>query len=242
VISDVHANRQAFEAVLDATDRKTVDEIWCLGDVVGYGADPDACTALARERCRTCLVGNHDLAVLGALDISTFSEAAAIAVEWTRENVSEASLEFMRGLEPASSRAGIGLFHASPRDPIWEYVLSNEQAEAGLEALQERVGLIGHSHVALFFFAPEGERPSRPEGAQADDGAVLPIGSGRWLLNPGSVGQPRDGDPRAAWLELDLDELTAANHRVDYDIEAAAQAIRRAGLPDALADRLQVGR
>ncbi|HET7573574.1 MAG TPA: metallophosphoesterase family protein [Solirubrobacterales bacterium] len=242
VISDVHANRQAFEAVLDAADRETVDEIWCLGDVVGYGADPDACTALARERCRICLVGNHDLAVLGALDISTFSEAAASAVEWTRENVSEDSLEFMRGLEPASSHAGIGLFHASPRDPVWEYVLSNEQAEAGLEALRERVGLIGHSHVALFFLAPDGEGAGHPEGAQAGDGAVLPIERGRWLLNPGSVGQPRDGDPRAAWLELDLDELTAAYHRVDYDIEAAARAIRRAGLPDALADRLQVGR
>jgi diadenosine tetraphosphatase ApaH/serine/threonine PP2A family protein phosphatase len=242
VISDIHANRQAFEAVLDAADRETVDEIWCLGDVVGYGADPNACTALARERCRICLVGNHDLAVLGALDVSTFSEAAARAVEWTRENIAEESLEFMRGLEPAASHAGIGLFHASPRDPIWEYVLSSEQAEAGMEVLEERVGLIGHSHVALFFLAQEDGRPRHPEGAQAGDGAVLPIGKGRWLLNPGSVGQPRDGDPRAAWLELDLDELTAGYHRVDYDIEAAAQAIRSAGLPDALADRLQAGR
>lgn len=242
IVSDIHGNRHAFEAVLEDVAAGPAVEVWCLGDVVGYGADPDACTTLARERCRVCLVGNHDLAVLGALDISTFSEAAAKAVEWTRENIAQDSLEFMRGLEPAATQAGMGLFHASPRDPVWEYVLSSEQAEAGMEALEQRVGLIGHSHVALFFLAPEDERPRHPEGAQAEDGAVLPIGKGRWLLNPGSVGQPRDGDPRAAWLELDLDELTAAYHRVEYDIEGAAQAIRDAGLPDTLADRLQVGR
>jgi diadenosine tetraphosphatase ApaH/serine/threonine PP2A family protein phosphatase len=242
VLSDVHSNLPALEAVLAAADEAGVDELWCLGDVVGYGADPDACTALIRERCAVCLVGNHDLAVLDALDISSFSETAKAAVEWTREQASAATLDFLGGLQPAMQRAGIALFHASPRDPVWEYVLSIEQAEAGFDAQEERIGLIGHTHVALFFNRPEDARQGYAHGAQASDGAMVDLDDGAWLLNPGSVGQPRDGDPRAAWLELDTEELTARYHRVPYDIEAAAAAIRAAGLPEPLADRLQTGR
>ena len=243
VLSDIHANRQALEAVLAAVDEVGVDQIWCLGDMVGYGADPDACTTLVRERSAACLVGNHDLAVLGALDISTFSEAAAAAVEWTRGNVSPETLEFLATLEPTATIAGVGLAHASPRDPVWEYVLSTDQADAGLDAQEERVGLIGHSHIALFFVrAAESARHGHAQGAQATDGAELELGEGEWLLNPGSVGQPRDGDPRAAWLELDTEQWLARYHRVDYDIEGAAAAIRAAGLPEVLAERLEVGR
>ena len=241
VISDIHSNRHALDAVLAAADAAAVDQIWCLGDMVGYGAEPDACTALIRERSSVCLVGNHDLAVLGALDISTFSDAAAAAVEWTRENVSEETLEFLGSLEPVASQSGVGLFHASPRDPVWEYVLSADQAEAGFEAQEERVGLIGHSHIALFFVRAPGGR-GYPQGAQAADEAEIDIAEGDWLLNPGSVGQPRDGDPRAAWLELDTENWTANYHRVEYDIAGAAAAIVAAGLPSLLAERLEVGR
>ncbi len=242
VLSDIHSNRQALEAVLAATEEAGVEQTWCLGDMVGYGAEPDACTALVRERCSTCLVGNHDLALLGALDISTFSEAAAAAVEWTRANVSEETLEFLRSLEPTASQSGVGLFHASPRDPVWEYVLSTDQAEAGFEACEERVSLIGHSHIALFFVRAAGSHGGHARGAQASDGAEVEIEEGEWLLNPGSVGQPRDSDPRAAWLELDTERWLATYHRVPYEIEAAAAAIREAGLPDVLAERLVVGR
>ncbi len=239
-LTDVHANLPALEAVLAAIDEEKIDEIWCLGDVVGYGAEPDACTALVRERSDLCLVGNHDLAVLGALEISAFSEAAAEAVAWTRENVSEATLEFLRELEPFAQRDGIGLFHASPRDPVWEYVLSGEQADACLDVQEERIALIGHSHVALFFSRIiDGARHMR--GAQANDGALLDLESGRWLVNPGSVGQPRDGDPRAAWLALDTTEATARFHRVAYDIDRTARSIVDAGLPQRLADRLYAG-
>lgn len=241
VISDIHSNRHALEAVLAAIDTAEADEVWCLGDMVGYGAEPDACTALIRERSSVCLVGNHDLAVLGALDISTFSEAAAAAVEWTRENVGEETLEFLASLEPVASRNGVGLFHASPRDPVWEYVLSADQAEAGFEVQEERIGLIGHSHIALFFARAPGVR-GYAQGAQATDGTEIEIAEGDWLLNPGSVGQPRDGDPRAAWLELDTDAWTARYHRVEYDVEGAAAAISAAGLPSLLAERLEVGR
>ncbi|MGD9735729.1 MAG: metallophosphoesterase [Solirubrobacterales bacterium] len=242
VLSDIHANRPALEAVLEAIGETEVEELWCLGDLVGYGADPDRCTELVRERCALTLCGNHDLAVLGELDIATFSESAATAVEWTRAAASEESLDYLRSLAPQGSRAKVGLFHASPRDPVWEYVLSLDQAEAGLEAMEERVGLIGHSHVALFFTRPAAKRPTYAQGAQAGDGASVEIASGRWLLNPGSVGQPRDGDPRAAWLELDAGSWSARYHRVPYDTEAAGRAILEAGLPSSLAERLQIGR
>jgi diadenosine tetraphosphatase ApaH/serine/threonine PP2A family protein phosphatase len=242
VLSDVHSNQPALEAVLAAIDAAAVEELWCLGDVVGYGAQPDACADLVRERCDVCLVGNHDLAVLGGLDISSFSEGAAAAVEWTRKEAGEATIEFLRGLEPAGARAGIDLFHASPRDPIWEYVLSTDQAEAGLDAQEERIALIGHSHVALFFCRPEPARAGETQGAQAGDGALLSLETSAWLLNPGSVGQPRDGDHRAAWMELDTEAWTARFHRVPYDVARAAEAILAAGLPSQLAERLEVGR
>ena len=242
VLSDIHSNRQALDAVLAAVDEAGVEETWCLGDLVGYGADPDACTALVRERCDVCLAGNHDLALLGAIDIKTFSETAATAVGWTRENVSAETLEFLGSLDPYGSREEVGLFHASPRDPIWEYVLSTDQAEAGLDVQTERVGLIGHSHIALFFVRAVGVRPSFAQGAQAESGTEIDLADGKWLLNPGSVGQPRDGDPRAAWLELDTEQWVARYRRVSYDIEGAAAAILDAGLPSVLAERLEVGR
>jgi diadenosine tetraphosphatase ApaH/serine/threonine PP2A family protein phosphatase len=240
-ITDVHANLPALEAILEAIDSADLEETWCLGDVVGYGVEPDACADLVRERCDVCLVGNHDLAVLGALDISSFSEAAAEAVEWTRGSVAERTLEFLGELEPNAERQGIGLFHASPRDPVWEYVLSGEQADAGMDASPNRISLIGHSHVALFFTRPENEEEGETRGSQAGDGALLDLSRGSWLVNPGSVGQPRDGDPRAAWLELDTEAETACFHRVPYEIERAAAPIAAAGLPARLADRLYAG-
>jgi len=240
-ISDVHANLPALEAVLEAAQTAGVEETWCLGDVVGYGVEPDACADLVRESCDVCLVGNHDLAVLGALAVTDFSEAAAVAVEWTREAISDRTVEFLRELSPAGERAGLGLFHASPCDPVWEYVLSGEQADAGMESQSQRIGLIGHSHIALFFTRPQAGEGGEPRGAQASDGALLDLSQGEWLVNPGSVGQPRDGDPRAAWLELDTESQTARFHRVAYEIERAAAPIAEAGLPRRLADRLYLG-
>jgi len=238
VISDIHSNRQALDAVFAAVDEADVEQIWCLGDMVGYGADPDACTALVRERCSTCLVGNHDLAVLGALDIRTFSEAAAAAVEWTRENAGAATLEFLGELAPAASQQGVGLFHASPRDPIWEYVLSGLTAELCFDSTDFRVSFIGHSHVALSFHRPEGFPAT---GSTQREGTELDLTQGEWLINPGSTGQPRDGDSRAAWLMLDTERRQCTYMRAEYDIAGAQAAIRAARLPDSLAERLQYG-
>ncbi|HEX2358232.1 MAG TPA: metallophosphoesterase family protein [Solirubrobacterales bacterium] len=236
ILTDIHANLPALEAVLAATDAADVEQRWCLGDVVGYGAQPDECARLVAERCEVCLVGNHDLAVTGEIDTEVFSASAAAAVQWTRDNCDKSTLEFLKRLKPELLDRGVALYHASPRDPVWEYVLAVEQARECIEEQARRVSAIGHSHVALFFTDAKG-----PGGGQAPAGLELDVSADRWLLNPGSVGQPRDGDPRAAWLELDTETWTATYHRIDYDIDPAAEAIRAAGLPELLADRLYVG-
>ena len=225
--------------MLGDVETASVDETWCLGDLVGYGAQPDECVALARERCDVCLVGNHDLVVLGKLDIETFSLNAAVAARWTQDHIGEEAIDFMDGLEPFGSAHDVGLFHGSPRDPVWEYVLSTLQADACMDEMEARIGAIGHSHVALCFSRIDDGGPVR--GAQTPAGTELDLSAGRWLVNPGGVGQPRDGDPRAAWLLLDTEGWKAEWRRVEYPIEEAAGAIERAGLPQALASRLYRG-
>jgi predicted phosphodiesterase len=238
MLSDVHGNLPAFEAVLADVDSTEPEEIWCLGDLVGYGAQPDACVELARERCDLCLAGNHDLVVTGEIDIADFSSSAAAAARWTRETIGAESLAFLRALRPAEPGRVIGLYHASPRDPVWEYVLSTWQADECMDLMEPRVGAIGHSHVALWFRrTAEGE----VAGAPAEAGLERDLNDGQWLLNPGGVGQPRDGDPRAAWLLLDTGEWSAQWRRVEYPIDQAASAIEEAGLPRVLAERLYTG-
>jgi predicted phosphodiesterase len=238
IISDIHGNRQAFEAVLDDILEESVAEVWCLGDLVGYGADPDACVDLAREATDLCLAGNHDLAVAGKLPLDEFSRGAALAVRWTQEVMEPANREFLATLETSGAREEIGLYHASPRDEVWEYVLSALLAELCLDACRHRVNLLGHSHVALSFVREDGQPAT---GETRRDGSELDISRGEWLLNPGSVGQPRDGDARAAWLLLDLSAEIARFRRCSYDVAAAASAIRAAHLPDSLAERLEYG-
>jgi diadenosine tetraphosphatase ApaH/serine/threonine PP2A family protein phosphatase len=215
-----------------------VAELWCLGDLVGYGADPDACVELARKHAAVCLAGNHDLAAIGELPLEMFTRGAGLSLQWTCEVISPASRAFLAELQPQANEGPVGLYHASPRDPVWEYVMSALLAELCLDRQRERVGLIGHSHVALSFARAAGKLAS---GGPCRGGAELDLSDGEWLLNPGSVGQPRDGDPRAAWLELDLAEWTAAYRRTPYDVVGAATAIRAARLPDSLAERLEYG-
>jgi predicted phosphodiesterase len=238
VVSDIHANRHAFEATLEAVAASDAAELWCLGDLVGYGAEPDACVELAREHAAVCLAGNHDMAVTGEISLEDFSRGASVAAQWTREVIHPENLEFLKGLQPQGEESQVGLYHASPRDPVWEYVLSALLAELCLNAQQHRICLIGHSHVALSFDRQEGELAS---GEPRRAGTRLDVAEGEWLLNPGSVGQPRDGDRRAAWMMLDLEEMDATFHRADYDIAGAAAAIRAARLPDSLAERLEYG-
>jgi diadenosine tetraphosphatase ApaH/serine/threonine PP2A family protein phosphatase len=237
VVSDIHGNLAALEAVLAAIDVEGTDELWCLGDLVGYGARPNECCAAIEARASFCLVGNHDLAVRGTIDLDEFSGDAGAAVRWTRDVLAPDALAFLNRLSSEGKRNSVAMFHASARDPVWEYVLTEDSALASLRVTTEPVVLVGHSHVPLALVEAEG----RLQGGLAPGGTEVELAEGRWLLNPGSVGQPRDGDPRAAWLLLDTDAGSASFRRRPYDVEAAQAAIRAAALPEQLAARLATG-
>ena len=235
VVSDIHGNLHALEAALADIDAASPDELWCLGDVVGYGPRPNECCDLVRERATISLCGNHDLAVLGSLDVDEFSGDAATAARWTAEVIGDEQRTWLASLQPFARREGAQLFHASARDPVWEYVLSEQAALASILAAEDPLVLVGHSHVALAL-AWDGEEIV---GGLAPGGTELELAGRRRLLNPGSVGQPRDGDARAAWLLLD--DGRASFRRVDYDVAATQAEIRELGLPDTLAGRLVHG-
>ena len=236
VISDVHANYHALEAVLEEIDAERVDAVWCLGDTVGYGPLPNECCDAVKGRADRCLVGNHDLVVLGELTVSDFNDEAAAAAIWTSEVLTHASLAFLESLKPSGEVDGVDLFHASARDPVWEYVLTEEAARATLELSDAPLVLVGHSHVALAITLDNGQ----VLGGLAPGGSQVEL-DGRWLLNPGSVGQPRDGDPRAAWMLLDLEQRSAGFRRVPYSIRQTQSEMRERGLPGTLAARLERG-
>jgi diadenosine tetraphosphatase ApaH/serine/threonine PP2A family protein phosphatase len=237
ILSDIHANYHALEAALAAVDADAVDEIWCLGDTVGYGPRPNRCCSIVRERAALCLTGNHDLAVVGVLPVSDFNGDAAAAVRWTQEVLEPQSRAFLEALDPAAERPGIQLFHGSPLDPVWSYVLSGDAAYLSFLATKAPLVLVGHSHVALAL-SWDGETLG---GGVAHEGAEVDLGKPRWLLNPGSIGQPRGGDPRAAWLLIDEEARRATFRRTPYPIEQTQAEIRELGLPESLADRLAHG-
>ena len=224
--------------MLAEVEREEPDELWCLGDLVGYGPRPNPCCAAVERRAALCLAGNHDLGVLGTIDLAEFAGDAAVAARWTRGVLADPSREFLLSLGSSSARDGAELFHASPRDPVWEYVLSAGAASAALELTEAPLVLVGHSHVPLAI-ALAGDDVL--DGGLAPGGTESQLGPGRRLLNPGSVGQPRDGDPRAAWLLLDFGAGLASFRRVEYELERTQAEIRERGLPDALAERLAHG-
>ena len=236
VLSDVHANLHALEAVLREVDGGGFDALWFLGDLVGYGPKPNECTALLQERAAICLAGNHDLVVLGKIPIDAFAGEAAAAARWTQTVLDDAARSFLDTLQPTATAPGAELFHGSPRDPVWEYVLTDDAAETAFARTEAPLVLVGHSHVALEISNGDDLR-----GEQAPAGTELELGRLRRLLNPGSVGQPRDGDARAAWLEIDNASGRATFRRTDYSVELTQREMREEGLPDALAARLAFG-
>lgn len=240
VISDVHANLEALQAVLGAIDAAGADACWSLGDAVGYGARPSACLRLLRRHCDHELAGNHDLVAAGIESAEGFSRSARIAISWTAQQLAPAERTEIAGWPSALVSHGVGLAHGSMRDPAWEYVVDPHTARANLAEQTEQVVLVGHSHLALSWRL-DPENDAGAIGTRRAGGDAIEFGDELWILNPGSVGQPRDRDPRAAWLELDLGRGLARWHRVPYDIESAQAAIRNAGLPEPLADRLGAG-
>ncbi len=237
VISDVHGNAHALDAVLRAVEAEDVDALWCLGDVVGYGPRPNRCCITVQAAADVGLRGNHDLACLGLLDVEDFSPDAATSARWTAGVLENDARRYLESLGEETQLDAIGLYHGSPRDPVWEYVLSDGIAAACFDAVDDELILVGHSHVPLGYSS----RGGLIGGGHAPDGTELDLSTGRWLLNPGSVGQPRDGDARAAWLLLDFDARIASFRRVAYPVERTQTEIRERGLPESLALRLAHG-
>ena len=205
--------------------------------MIGYGPKPNECVAAVRERTKLCLVGNHDLGVLGRIDLAAFAGEAGDAARWTKTVLTEESAAYLESLSPSGSAAGVTLAHGSPRDPVWEYVLTAAAAAAALAASEEPLVLVGHSHIALAIASTEGTLTGglAPEGVQVD------LAAAQHLLNPGSVGQPRDGDPRAAWIVIDEDTRRATFRRTEYPIEQTQAEMRELGLSPVLAERLARG-
>jgi predicted phosphodiesterase len=239
VISDIHGNLHALDAVIGALEEEPIEAVWCLGDLVGYGPRPNECCAKVAARADICLAGNHDLGVLGQLPLDDFSHEAAASARWTQEVLEDDAREYLESLLPEAvvPDAGIELYHASPRDPIWEYVLDAGSMRAALEGTDASIILVGHSHVPLVAVLDDGHL----QADHAPEGRAVDLSSGRVLMNPGSVGQPRDGDPRAAFLVLDLEKGRASFRRVDYPIERTQEEIKERGLPEPLAERLTHG-
>jgi predicted phosphodiesterase len=238
VISDVHGNVQALEAVLVAIDELQVDEIWSLGDVVGYGADPVRCMEIVDERAVVSLAGNHDLVVAGTIDIDMFAHDARDAAEWSRTVLSQEQIDVLGARMPGGMREDVQMFHASIRDPVWEYIVDSRTAELCLERQRRPLCLVGHSHVQLLWGYEGGELV----GGTVAAGATLAYGEGPYIVNPGSVGQPRDGDWRAAFAVFDSDTWIVSFYRIPYHLRVAQEKILAANLPHRLATRLATGR
>jgi len=235
VLSDIHANITALDAVVDAAPQ--TDEIWVLGDIVGYGPEPDAVVDRLRELGAHGVRGNHDAAALGGDEIESFNVDARRAMEWTRSAISDRTRAWLATLPERLVRDDWTLVHGSPRDPIWEYVTSAPVARAAFADLETPHGLHGHTHVPIGFLEEDGSLETMSPGS----GSVLELAGRRALLNPGSVGQPRDGIPAASWLVLDTDAGAATWHRTAYDIAAVQIAMATLHLPPRLVERLAYG-
>lgn len=239
IIADVHSNAEALQSVLG--NLGDVDEIWCLGDIVGYGPEPDRCIDMIISRRHTCVVGNHDLCVLKTIDSSSFSREASTACFWTRDHLDEKYLSYLREMPTmAEPVPGVLLVHGSPREDVFEYVLSSWQAGEILSETDKSIIFVGHSHVPLVFMKAA---ESPVEFVSLIDGQVLELERDgiKYLINPGSVGQPRDGNPRASYMVFDTERYLLEYHRIAYPVEITQERMELAGLPVSLADRLARG-
>jgi diadenosine tetraphosphatase ApaH/serine/threonine PP2A family protein phosphatase len=239
VVADVHSNLEAFQAVLAAACAGgELDAVWSLGDLVGYGADPHACIETLRSLAHVAIAGNHDLAAIGEVGTEDFNPYAEAAARWTAAQLTGEERDWIAGQARVLVQEEFTLVHGSLVDPVWEYLVSPSDAAAHLALQTTPYGLIGHSHIRMLY-AEDGRgvrsQPPPEEGSIVLDGT-------RFVANPGGAGQPRDGDPRAAFAILDTEARRIHFHRVDYDIATAQMKIRAAGLPPFLAERLSRGR
>jgi predicted phosphodiesterase len=237
VISDIHANLTALETVLD--DAGEVEAVWCLGDLVGYGPDPNECVERVRALPNlTCLVGNHDIAVLGRIDLGTFNHEAQAALRWTQEALTPENVQYLGSLPDNAQEGDVTLVHGSPRQPIWEYLLNSRVATANFEHFDTDYCLVGHTHLPIIYHLSQNGKNAQLLIPDYDTPMEL---TPRAILNPGSVGQPRDRDPRAAYMLFDPEGETCEYHRVKYDIAEVQARMQTAKLPGRHISRLEFG-
>jgi diadenosine tetraphosphatase ApaH/serine/threonine PP2A family protein phosphatase len=240
IISDIHSNLAAFQAVLlDVDARGGADHLWCLGDIVGYGPDPNECINLLRQYDHTCIAGNHDWGALGRVDLSYFNDDAAAACRWTGRVLGTDETDYLGSLSLTRYEGDFTLAHGSPRDPIWEYLMAPYEADVSFHLFRTRYCLVGHTHVPLIFESPGDCCESVLHRLSPD--APLELGQNRLIVNPGSVGQPRDADPQASYALFDTESRSIHHCRVPYDIAATQQRMDEQGLPPRLAARLGYG-
>jgi diadenosine tetraphosphatase ApaH/serine/threonine PP2A family protein phosphatase len=239
VLSDIHSNLTALHACLDDLHQQgKPDEVWCPGDLVGYGPDPHECIAVLRDICTACVAGNHDWAAVGKIDTYNFNYDAAEAAEWTSAHLAADDRAFLSNLPEVIERGEFTITHGSPRAPLYEYILTPDAAMTNMYYFRTQHCIVGHSHVPVAFISPrEGQIKEQPLG----HGTEMALGAGRLIINPGGVGQPRDGDPRASYGLIDTGRRTFTLRRVPYDIASVQSRIRAAGLPEMLASRLGFG-
>ncbi len=238
VISDIHGNLEALEAVLGSLDKESIDKYLCLGDIVGYGANPAECIKNVRALdCEMSVAGNHEWGVLGFLDLGYFNEQAAAAIEWTENMITGSDADYLKTFRLSESAGNVTLVHGSLDEPKeFFYIFDANDTDKTFKALKTAICFVGHSHVPGIFLS-DGARPVRVKGTESKTEKNI-----KYVVNVGSVGQPRDGNPKAAYVVYDDEPGTIEIKRVSYDIRTAQKKIISAGLPAELAARLQEGR
>jgi predicted phosphodiesterase len=239
VIADIHSNLAALTAVLDDIEQKGgVDEIWCLGDIVGYGPDPHQCIELLRHYKHICVAGNHDWAAIGKVDTNYFNQMAIAAIKWTSEQLTISDRLYLENLPQTIDKGDIILVHGSPTEPLWEYVISIGIAERNFAHFESQFCLVGHSHVPEAFKLQDGAC----QHIHFSEGIGMVLGKSRMIINPGAVGQPRDGNAQASYAIYDTEGRMMRLHRVSYDIKSTQDKMMQAGLPVQLVSRLEAGK
>ncbi|NOY88726.1 MAG: metallophosphoesterase family protein [FCB group bacterium] len=238
LISDIHGNLEALTAVLEDIENQKVDKIYCLGDVIGYGSDPCACLKLVEQNCDIKLMGNHEYVALGLISTENYNEAAKISSDWTKNQLTENDFSIISNFEMKHSWQDFLWVHASPFEPEqWHYIIAPDMAFQAFSYFDEKICFFGHSHLPQIYMEQEDNFPRMQGGHD-----FLPAQENRYLINVGSVGQPRDNDPRACYLIFDTEEDEVIYRRIAYDINLTQKKMSEQHIPEMLIDRLEVGR